>query len=169
MPNAVITGALERLSDMAVALKSARFDVLAAETSPSDVPDGPIDCYVQLPPETPSPDGTALQGTHALDPQALVARFDAVSHLAPQLAPEASVVLVADRAEGTPAPDVGLVRLLMEAVLADHARDRVRTAVVDGGHLPEEVAVFAWRLGRQRLQADRSAQGPCGRRRRTRR
>lgn len=145
MPNAVITGALERLSDMAVALKSAGFEVLAAETSPSDVPDGLIDCYVQLPPETPSPDGTtALQGTHALHAQTLVARFDAVSHLAPQLAPEASVVLVADRAEGTPAPEVGLVRLLMEAVLADHDRDRVRTAVMAGGHLPEEVAAFAW-------------------------
>lgn len=144
MPNAVITGALERLSDMAVALKSAGFEVLAAETSPSDVPDGLIDCYVQLPPETPSPDGTALPGTPALHAQTLVARFDAVSRLAPQLAPEASVVLVADRTEGTPAPEVGLVRLLMEAILADHDRDRVRTAVVDGGHLPEEVAAFAW-------------------------
>ena len=139
MPDAVVTGALEQLSAMAIALKSAGFDLLAAETNPADVPDGRIDCYVQLPPE-PVPAGG--DGASSVDAQGLVARFDAVARLAPRLAPEASVVLVA-AATNRKAASTGLVRLLIEAVLADHDRDGVRTAVIHSGHLPEEIAAFA--------------------------
>lgn len=151
MPTALVTGSPERVADMAVALKSEGFDILAAGTeSPATeaVPPRSVDCYVQLPNGAPPAEGTALGRTRAVIAGELLARFDAAARLAPLLAPRATVVLVADqRADGPPLPDVrarwGLVRLLSEAILRDHGAAGVRTAVVDGAQAPAEIAALA--------------------------
>ena len=51
MPTAVVTGALERVEDMALALKLAGFEILAAQPDGQPLPAGlgEVDCYVQLP------------------------------------------------------------------------------------------------------------------------
>jgi hypothetical protein len=50
LPNALVTGSPERVPDIAIALKSAGFDILsAAPISPEDAPEheaGSVDCYV---------------------------------------------------------------------------------------------------------------------------
>src|SRR5918999_5415446 len=63
LPNALVTGSPERVPDIAIALKSAGFDILSAGAiSPQDVPDleeNSVDCYVQLPIDPPQPGGGA--------------------------------------------------------------------------------------------------------------
>lgn len=145
MPTALVTGPLERLSDMALALKTAGFEVLAAEPDLGNLPDdlAEVDCYVQLPLDAPAAGEDALGWARAIVTRTLVARFDTAAKVASMLAPKARIVLVADPAQDTPAPDMRLVRILVEAVVADHQRDGVQVAVVDGARPPEEIAAFA--------------------------
>jgi hypothetical protein len=128
LPTALVTGSPERVSDIAVALKSHGFDVLAAgsETSAggTDPEPGTVDCYVEL------PGGTGLPDDHTLSrARAVVAR----------LAPQATVVLVADgRGEDSPAPDLAaghaLIVLLAKALVRDDGP--VRAIVVDEDWTP---------------------------------
>ena len=145
MPNAVVTGALERVGDMALALKRAGFEILAAQPDVSQIPAGlgEVDCYVQLPNGAPPAGDQAATGGHAVVAQAMLVRFDTAAQVAPMLARQATVVLVADPPNGVPAPDTRLVRLLIEAVIADHGGDDVRVAVIDGTRSPEEIAGVA--------------------------
>jgi hypothetical protein len=118
LSTAVVTGPLEQVAEMALALKEAGVEVLAAQPDVRQIPGGiaGVGCYVQL------PNG----------PAALLSRFDAAAHVAPMLATRATVVLVADPPDVTPAPDMRLVRLLIEAIIADHGGDEVRVTVIDG-------------------------------------
>ena len=153
VPTAMVTGSPERVPDIAIALKSEGFDILAAGPEVPTVPEGlslgSIDCYVQLPAGPPQPDGRPLAPARAAIAGDVLARFDAAARLAPLLAPGAAVVLVADAAED----DVRdhqtrarrrLVTVLAEAILQDHGPSRVRTTVVDDGRAPEEIAALAW-------------------------
>jgi len=143
---------------MALALKAAGFEVLAAERDVVHIPGGlgEVDCYLQLPFDSPAgADAARARATvdHPVlarfararatlnDP--LLARFDAAAHVAPMLAPNARVVLVVDPADGRPAPDMRLVRILVEAIIADHGGDDVGVAVVDGTRPPQEIIAFA--------------------------
>ena len=145
MPTALVTGPLERVADMALALKSAGFEVLAAEADLGHIPGGlgEVDCYLQLPLDAPPGTEDACARARATVAHPLLARFDAAAQVAPMLAPKARVVLVADPADGRPAPDIQLVRILVEAIIADHGGDDVRVAVVDGARPPEEIIAFA--------------------------
>jgi hypothetical protein len=160
VPTALVTGPFERVADMTLALKSAGFEVLAAEADLGHIPGGlgEVDCYLQLPPDAPpgSEDACARARATVAHPllarfararatvaDPLLARFDAAAQVAPMLAPMARVVLVADPADGRPAPDMRLVRILVEAIIADYGGDDVRVAVVDGARPPEEIIAFA--------------------------
>lgn len=148
VPMVLMTGPLHRMADMALALESVGFEVLQAPTDLGDVPPGftRVDCYLQLPLDVPAPTGEGALGVaRATVARSLLARFDAAAQVAPMLAPGAKVVLVDDSpAEGRPATDLRLARVLVEAILADHGCDHVRTAVVNGVVPREEIAAFAW-------------------------
>lgn len=117
---------------MALVLKLAGFDVHVPEPDVGRIPIGvdEVDCYVQLP-----DDGSSVH--------TLAARFDAAAQVAPKLASRATVVLVGDPPGVKPAPDMRLVRLLVEAILADHGRNDIRIAVVDGAQPNDEIVAVA--------------------------
>jgi hypothetical protein len=145
---------------MALGLKSAGFDVLTAEADLGHIPGGlgEVDCYLQLPLDaSPSAEDAHARARATVDHPVLarfararatvndplLARFDAAAQVAPMLAPNARVVLVVDPADGRPAPDMRLVRILVEAIIADHGGDDVGVAVVDGTRPPQEIIAFA--------------------------
>ena len=94
MPTALVTGSPERVPDIAIALKSAGFDILAAGAmSPDEAPDleaNSVDCYVQLPVDGPLPSGGALQRTRDVIAHELLSRFDTAARFLPLLARSAS-------------------------------------------------------------------------------
>jgi hypothetical protein len=145
MRSAVVTGALERVEDVALALKRAGFEILAAQPDVSQIPAGlgEVDCYVQLPNGTACAVDQAVTRGHATVAHTMLARFDTAAVVAPMLASKATVVLVVDPANGVAAPDRRLERLLIEAVIADHGGDDVRVAVIDAARPPEEIAGVA--------------------------
>jgi hypothetical protein len=144
---AVVTGPFERVADMAVVLKLAGFEVRVPEPDVGQIPCGfdDVDCYVQLPEDT-SPAGHDSPGRAHV--RTLAARFEAIAQVAPMLASGATVVLVADPPDVTPAPDMRLVRLLIAAIIADHGGDAVRIAVVDGGRPDDEIVAIAQTVSR---------------------
>lgn len=157
MPTALVTGSPDRVPDVAVALKSAGFDILAAGTlTPDDVPDleeGSVDCYVQLPVDSPRPAGGALRGTRDVIAHEVVARFDSAARILPLLAPSATVLLVIegpdveDHDAGSPHPDRKahrtLAGLLAEAIVEEGADRGVRTSVLSEGRVIDEIAGLA--------------------------
>jgi hypothetical protein len=150
LPNALVTGSPERVPDIAIALKSAGFDILAAgPSSAEDVPDleaNSVDCYVQLPIDGPRPSGGMLHRTRDVIANEILTRFDTIGHFLPLLAPSATVVLVTG-APGPSDPDLKtlrtLVGVLAEAVIRDCGRHGVRATVVGEDRAPEEIAALA--------------------------
>lgn len=158
MPTALVTGSPDRVPEIAIALKSAGFDILAAgPISPDDTLDleaNSVDCYVQLPADHVRPAGSALGRTRDVIAHELLDRFDTAAQLLPLLAPSATVVLVTggpDPVDGscTPAPDQQALRsvvgVLAGAILQDCGRAGVRATVVGEDRLPEEIAALAGR------------------------
>jgi hypothetical protein len=156
LPTALVTGSPERVPDIAIALKSAGFDILAAGAVPDVAPDleaNSVDCYVQLPADQPRSTGGALRRTHDVIAHEMLSRFDTAARLLPLLAPSATVVLVTegpdpeDSSTGTSDPDQQalrtLVGVLAEAILRDCGREGVRTTVVGEDRAPEEIAALA--------------------------
>lgn len=143
MPTALITGPVdEQLSDIAIALKSAGFDVITAapDAGPIGGDMSSVGCYVQLPYEPPPPGGDALAWAHRVVGQSLLARFDLAAQVAPMLLPRATVVLVTNpTSPHAPRTDAALLRLLTMAILADHGCEGTRVAVVDDFGSPDEV------------------------------
>lgn len=145
MPTALVTGPLEYAAVTALTLKAGGFEVLAAEPDVAQVPAGvrDVDCYVQLPLEPPCDGDGALAWAHSVVTHALLRRFDAAAQVAPRLAAKARVVLVTDPTDGTPGFDLHLVRLLIEAIIADHGGSDVRVTVVNGLRIPEDIVSAA--------------------------
>ena len=154
MPTALVTGSPDRVPDIAIALKSAGFDILAAGPISADdaldVEANSVDCYVQLPDDHARPPGGALGRTRDAITHQVQARFDTAARLVPLLAPRATVVLVTegrDPADDVGAPDQQAVRtvvgVLAEAILRDCGRAGVRATVVVGDRTPEEIAALA--------------------------
>lgn len=141
MPTAIVTGSLDYTAATALTLKAGGFEVLAAEPDVAQLPAGlgQVDCYVQLPLEPPCAGDDALAWAHSVVTRALLGRFDAAAQVAPLLAAKARVVLVADPTDGTPTFDMNLVRLLIEAIIADHGGHDVQVAVINGLRSPEEI------------------------------
>lgn len=143
MPNALITGPLRQAADTALALKTAGFEVVAAEPDAAHLPPTlrQIDCYVQLPLDPPWAQDDALTWARSVVTDALLARFDNAARVAPRLAPNARVILVTDPTDGNPAFDMDVVRLLIKAILADRGGHDVRLTVMNG--LPSSEALIA--------------------------
>jgi hypothetical protein len=159
LPTALVTGSPDRVPDIAIALKSVGFDILAAGSIPAgetlDLEANSVDCYVQLPADLPRSAGGALRRTHDVIAHELLSRFDATARLLPLLAPSATVVLVTEGAEpqaassGAPDPDQKALRTLVgwlaEAIVRDCGQAGVRTTVVGEDRLPHEIAALAGR------------------------
>ena len=159
MPTALVTGSPDRVPDIAIALKSAGFDILAAGSiSADDTPDleaNSVDCYVQLPADQARSSGGALRRTRDVIAQEMLSRFDTAARLLPLLAPSATVVLVTEGPDprqpstGTPDPDQKalqtLVSVLAEAILRDCGPSRIRATVVGEDRAHEEIAALASR------------------------
>ena len=157
MPNALVTGSPERVPDIAVALKSAGFDILSAGAiSAEDVPDveaNSVDCYVQLPTDPPAPVAGALRRARDVIAHEMVSRFDAAAEFLPLLGPSATVLLVTggfdgvDEAAGRVDFDDKAVRtmlgVLAEAILRDCSHSGVRTAVIAEDRASHEIAALA--------------------------
>ena len=157
MPNALVTGSPDRVPDIAIALKCAGFDILAAGTmSAEDAPDFPansVDCYVQLPVDPPRTSGGTLRRTRDVIAQEILSRFDTAAQFLPLLAPSATVLLVTegsdpvDGSTGRGDPDQkalrALVGVLAEAIVRDCGRSGVRTSVVAEDRASEEIAALA--------------------------
>jgi hypothetical protein len=145
--------------DIAIALKSAGFDILAAGSmSPEEVPEleaRSVDCYVQLPGDAPrAGGGGALRRTRDVIAHELLARFDSAARFLPLLAPGATVMLVTGGPEsgsgytpGSAGCDLkatrALVGVLAEAILGDCGRAGVRATVVGEDRASEEIAALA--------------------------
>jgi len=168
LPTALVSGALERVPELTIALKSAGFDILAAGVmAPEEAPDidaGSVDCYVQVPVEGPAPDegatasGGALGRARAVIAHELSARFDTAAGFLPLLSPGATVVLVADDDGGEPGPDRrrspadpdqqarrALVSVLAETIRRQCGRAGVRTVVIGAHRAADEIAALAAR------------------------
>jgi hypothetical protein len=145
VPTALVTGPLEYAAVTALTLKAGGFEVLAAESDVAQVPAGvrDVDCYVQLPLEPPRAGDGALAWAHSVVTHALSMRFAAAAQVAPRLAPKARVVLVTDPTDGTPSFDMHPVRLLIEAIIADHGGNDVQVAVINGLRTPEDIVSAA--------------------------
>lgn len=157
MRNALVTGSPDRVPDIAIALKSAGFDIVAAgELTADETPDlepNSIDCYVQLPADGPWPAGRAVDGTRAMISHEVLSRFDSAARLLPVLAPNATVLLVTDGPgfgdDGGEATGPGrravrtLVGVLAETIVRDGRRAGVRATVVDEHRTPDEIAAMA--------------------------
>jgi hypothetical protein len=160
LPTALVTGSPDRVPEIAIALKSAGFDILAAGSmSPDEVPDleaHSVDCYVQLPVDPPPFSGGALRRTRAVISHEMLSRFDTAARFIPLLAQGATVLLVT---EGSGSEDFGdsptgtggvdqtairtLVGVLAETILRDCGRDGVRATVVGEDRAREEIAALA--------------------------
>jgi hypothetical protein len=154
LPNALVTGSPDRVPDIAIALKSAGFDIVAAgELAADETPDlepSSVDCYVQLPVDGPWPAGRAIDRTRAMISREVLSRFDSAARFLPWLAPNATVLLVTDSA-GSGEDDGGpgrtalrtLVGVLAETIARDGRRAGVRATVVDEPRAPDEIAAMA--------------------------
>jgi hypothetical protein len=152
---ALVTGSPERVAAVSAALTERDCEVIAvddldtlAKVCASLGPDS-IDHYVQLPVNVPASGGTVVSMLQAFLAGGLLARFEAASAVLGTLRSDASVILVAGNlpAELT-APDdrlarASLMRVLVQAILADTAPLVIRTVVVDRMRSAEEIADIA--------------------------
>jgi hypothetical protein len=143
--------------EIAIALKSAGFDILAAgPVSADDTPRleaNSVDCYVQLPSNGSPSGGGALRRTRDAIAHELLNRFDTTARLLPLLAPTATVVLVTDgpgpedstAGEADPERDAlrSLVGVLAQAIQSECGRAGIQASVVGDDRSPEEIAVLA--------------------------
>ena len=127
MPLALITGPRLHLNPAATALARTGFSVVTVETpAPTALPDGPFDCYVQLP---------------CAEAGSLMCRVDALAAVATHLRPNASVLLGVEDPEGGLAPD--LLAAVALALLEDLGHPAARVAVLSVEALCRPAPAFA--------------------------
>jgi hypothetical protein len=157
LPTALVTGTPDRVPEIAVALKSAGFDILAAGVmSPDDAPDleeGSVDCYVQLPVDDLRPVGGAIGRARDVIAHEMVTRFDGAARFLPLLAPNAVVLLVTEGADPDGYADAGaepdrkahraLMTLLAEAIVQERGGAGARATVISEDRALEEIAALA--------------------------
>lgn len=171
---ALVTGSSERVADVSQALQKAAFTVTEAGGLPADIEaacaalaPGTLDCYVQLPRQTPVSGPTLVGRIHEFLSEGLLKRFEATNLVLPLLAPDACVVLVAGNIPGGATPDdrharIDLLRVLARAILADCDKGDVRAVVVGTERSAGEIAEIALHRGdeRRRRQAQVAALSP---------
>ncbi len=171
---ALVTGSSERVGQVSEALEKAGFTVTRAGGQPADVDavsaeiaPRTLDCYVQLPRQTPVSGPTLVERIHEFLSEGLLKRFETAGKVLPLLSDEACVVLVAGNIPGGATPDdrharIDLLRVLARAILADCDKGDVRAVVVGTERSPEQIAEIAVHRGdeRRRRQAQVAALPP---------
>ena len=159
---ALVTGSAERVAEVSDALEQVGYAVTQAGGQPRDIQracaalaPGSLDCYVQLPRQTPVSGPTLVERIHEFLSEGLLKRFETAGMVLPLLAPDACVVLVAGNIPGGATPDdrharIDLLRVLARAVLADCAKGDVRAVVVGTERSAEEIADIAVHRGDER-------------------
>ena len=155
---ALVTGSEPRVDDVAPALEKAGFTVVRAPL-PGSLADAcagieprTLDCYVQLP-TVPHPSGPSLIArVRQFLREGLLARFDAAANVAPLMAENGCVVLVAGNIQEAATPDdrharIDLLRVLARAILAECAGADVRAVVVGDDRSAADIAEIAARRG----------------------
>jgi len=157
---ALVTGSPTRVEDVSNALEEAGYKVLRVP-EPGDVTaacsgiePGTLACYVQLPKETTVDAPSLIGRVQQFLSGGLLARFDQAATVAPCLAREACVVLVAGNLPGAATPDdrcarIDLLRVLARAILSECEGGDVRAVVVATDRSPAEIADIARRKGDQ--------------------
>jgi len=137
---ALVTGTIDHTQFVALALKREGFDPWIWDGSTPGAADGPtpgsVDCYVQLP-AAPAQWSKACAGPVLAAP--LAHRLDTVAAVAPLLAPDAVVVLVADEPDWDAARRQTL-RALTEAAVVEQVGPGRRIALVETGDVGDIAA-----------------------------
>jgi hypothetical protein len=171
---ALVSGSTERVAEVSAALQSVGFTVTQAGGLPDEIKaacaalaPASLDCYVQLPRQTPVSGPTLVERIHEFLSEGLLKRFETAGMVLPLLAPDACVVLVAGNIPGGATPDdrharIDLLRVLARAILADCEKGDVRAVVVGTRRSAEEIADIALYRGdeRRRRQAQVAALSP---------
>jgi hypothetical protein len=155
---ALVTGSPARVEDVAAALEEAGYSVVRAPE-----PDGvakacagiepnSLACYVQLPKDTKVDAPSLIGRVRQFLAEGLLARFEQAETVAPCLAKDGCVLLVAGNLPGAATPDdrharIDLLRVLARAVLAECEGSEVRAIVVASERSPAEIADIALRRG----------------------
>lgn len=150
MNTALVTGTIDHIHAVAIALKRAGFEALAWEEpsfgAADAIPPGSVGCYVQLPP------APVLQSARGAEPGGvgvLVQRVDAVARVSPLLASDSAVVLVADDHGWDPSRR-RVLHALAGAAVAERVGFGVRVAVVDAAEAGDIAAAARRELGQAR-------------------
>jgi hypothetical protein len=155
---ALVTGAPSRVQDVAAALEQAGYSVVRVP-EPDDltkacagIDAGTVDCYVQLPKDTKVDAPSLIGRVRQFLAEGLLARFEQAATVAPCLAKDGCVVLVAGNLPGASTPDdrharIDLLRVLARAILAECEGGDVRAVVVGTEHSPAEIVDIALRRG----------------------
>jgi hypothetical protein len=156
--NALVTGSEARVDDVAATLEEAGFSVMRVP-EPADLAaacagiDGAsLACYVQLPKETKVAGPSLIGRVRQFLAEGLLARFEAASVVAPLLAKDGCVVLVAGNLPGAATPDdrharIDLLRVLARAILAECEGSDVRAVVVGNDRSAADIADIVLRRG----------------------
>lgn len=155
---ALVTGSPARVEEVSAALEEAGYKVLSVP-EPGDVAaacsgidPGTLACYVQLPKETKVDSPSLIGRVRQFLAEGLLARFEQAATVAPCMAPDGCVLLVAGNLPGAATPDdrharIDLLRVLARAILAECEGNDVRAVVVGNDRSPGEIAGIARRRG----------------------
>jgi hypothetical protein len=155
---ALVTGSAARVDDVAAALEDAGYSVQRVP-EPEDVSaacvgiePGTLDCYVQLPKDTMVDAPSLIGRVRQFLAEGLLARFEQAATVAPCLAKDGCVLLVAGNLPGAATPDdrharVDLLRVLARAILAECEGADVRAVVIATDRSPGDIADIARRRG----------------------
>jgi hypothetical protein len=131
LSTALVTGTIERIHAVAMALKREGFDPLVWEAPTPGAAEGlprrSVDCYVQL-----AGGFAPARSAQGAEGAALIRRVDAVAGLSPLLALDSAIVLVADEGGWDPARRRTL-HVLAGAAIAERVGSDARVVVVDSG------------------------------------
>jgi hypothetical protein len=146
---ALVTGAIDHINAVAMALKREGFEAFAWEGPRPGEADGllpgSVDCYVQLPLAPASPPAVDAQPVGV---GTLVHGVDTVARVSPLLAPDAIVMLVTAE-PGWDRASRRVLHVIAEAVVAKQVGNGARVVVVDNG----EAGAIAAAARRERGQA----------------
>jgi hypothetical protein len=147
---ALVTGSIDHTEFVALALKREGFEVWAGEGVTPGAVDGPasgsVECYVQLP-SRPAQWSKASTGPVLAAP--IVHRLETVAAVAPLLATDAVVLLVADE-PGWDETRRHALRALAEAAVTERVGPGRRVAVVDTDAMGDIAAVVRRELAEAR-------------------
>ncbi len=155
---ALVSGSPARVEDVAVALEQAGYSVVRAPEpggvagACAGLEPNSLACYVQLPKDTKVDAPSLIGRVRQFLAEGLLARFQQAETVAPYLAKDGCVLLVAGHLPGAATPDdrharIDLLRVLARAVLAECEGSEVRAIVVGSERTPADIADIALRRG----------------------